>query len=584
VTMHVVATAGHVDHGKSTLVKALTGTDPDRLVEERARGLTIDLGFASTALGPDQEVAFVDVPGHVRFIKNMLAGVGGVDACLFVVAANEGWKPQSEEHLRILELLGVRHGLVALTKVGGLDDDWIALTRMDVADRVAGTFLEAAEVVAIDTPLEVGLDELREALSRMLAATPTAADSGRPRLWVDRSFVAKGSGTVVTGTLTGGRVSVDDELLILGPGHREPGTRVRVRALQSHNRPAAMAAPGRRVAVNLVGVHHDQVVRGDALVRPDQWAPTRIMDCSLSVLESLDHEVSRRGAYHAYLGSGEHRVAVRVLGGQSIFPGETGLARLHLPVSLPLLPGDRFVLRETGRQETVGGGEVLDVAPVRPAAKARPDRSVDRVVGERGFVDAGLLERLTGERRLPTLGRWVVSPGALAAVEEEVRRDVSQAGPLGLDLATWDERHRAVAERLDDVVLDGGRARLAGAGPDLGGALAAHPYLAALEASPYQPPPPEGVDRAELREMVRRGLVVERDGCYFAPSAVSRATDVVAKLLADRPDGVTASEVREALRTTRKYLLPLLAYLDATGVTRRRGDYRVAGPRMAQPG
>jgi selenocysteine-specific elongation factor len=578
--MHVVATAGHVDHGKSTLVRALTGTDPDRLAEERARGLTIDLGFASLRLGPDQELAFVDVPGHVRFIKNMLAGVGAVDACMFVVAANEGWKPQSEEHLRILELLGVGHGLVALTKVAGLDDDWRALARMELADRVAGTFLESAEVVEVDAPAGLGLDELREGLGRLLDVTPTAADRDRPRLWVDRSFVAKGSGTVVTGTLTGGRISLDDELLVVGRGHRDPGTKVRVRALQSHNQATTTAAPGRRVAINLVGVHHHQVVRGDALIGESQWAPSRTLDCSLSVLESLDHEVSRRGAYHAYLGSGEHAVALRVLGAQAILPGEIGLVRLHLPVAVPLLPGDRYVLRETGRQETVGGGEVLDVAPVRPASKARPDRSVDRVVDERGFVDAGLLERLTGERRAPTMGRWVVSPGALASVEEEVRKDLSTAGPFGLDLAAWDGRHRAVAERLDDVLIEGGRARLASAGPAPEGALASHPYLAALEASPFQPPAPDGVDRAELRELVRRGLVVERDGCYFAPSAVNQAISVVAKLLAERPEGVTASEVREALGTTRKYLLPLLAHLDATGVTRRRGDLRVAGPRM----
>jgi selenocysteine-specific elongation factor len=334
------------------------------------------------------------------------------------------------------------------------------------------------------------------------------------------------------------------------------------------------------VAINLVGVHHHEVVRGDALVVQSQWAPTRTVDCSLSVLESLDHEVSRRGAYHAYLGSGEHAVALRVLGGQAILPGDTGNVRLHLPVAVPLLPGDRFVLRETGRQETVGGGEVLDVAPVRPAARARPDRSVDRVVAERGFVDAALLERLTGERRAPTLGRWVVSPEARATVEDEVRRDLASAGPFGLDLASWDTRHRAVAEQLDEVILEGGRARLAGAGPAPEGALASHPYLAALEASPFQPPAPDGVDRTELRELVRRGLVVERDGCYFAPSAVARAVEVVAKLLEERPEGVTASEVREALQTTRKYLLPLLNHLDAAGITRRRGDYRLAGPRM----
>ncbi|MGH9148860.1 MAG: GTP-binding protein, partial [Acidimicrobiales bacterium] len=236
--MHVVATAGHVDHGKSTLVLALTGMDPDRFGEEKARGLTIDLGFAWCTLPSGRELAFVDVPGHVRFIKNMLAGVGAVEVCLFVVAATEGWKPQSEEHLRILELLGITQGVVALTKVAVVDDEWRELARLDIADRVAGTFLEAAEVVEVDAVAGVGLDELRAALDRLLATAPEAADLGWPRLWVDRSFAAKGSGTVVTGTLAGGRLGVDDELVVV-PG----GAKVRVRGLQSHKAALTEASP-----------------------------------------------------------------------------------------------------------------------------------------------------------------------------------------------------------------------------------------------------------------------------------------------------------------------------------------------------
>src|SRR5438067_12153483 len=225
--MHVVATAGHVDHGKSTLVLALTGMDPDRFAQEKARGLPIDLGFAWTTLPSGRELAFVDVPGHVRFIKNMLAGVGAVDACLFVVAATEGWKPQSEEHLRILELLGIGHGLVAVTMVGLVDDEVRQLAALEVGERVAGTFLEKAEVVEVDAPGGIGVDDLRQALDRLLETTPTAVDRGRPRLWVDRVFAARGSGTVVTGTLTGGPIAVDDELVLLPAGRP-----VRVRALQ----------------------------------------------------------------------------------------------------------------------------------------------------------------------------------------------------------------------------------------------------------------------------------------------------------------------------------------------------------------
>lgn len=582
--MHVVATAGHVDHGKSTLVRTLTGIDPDRLAEEQARGLTIDLGFAWATLPSGRGVAFVDVPGHVRFLANMLAGVGAVDACLFVVAATEGWKPQSEEHLRILELLGARHGLVALTKVGLVDADHAELAAMDVADHVAGTFLHDAEVVAVDAPGGTGVEDLRAALDRLLAATPTAADRGRPRLWIDRSFAAKGSGTVVTGTLAGGGMAVDDEVSLV-----PPGTTVRIRALQSHQVAVEALGPGRRVAANLAGVGHRQVGRGQAVVRPGQWHATRVVDATLRVLATLDHDVSRRGAHVAHIGSGEHPVRLRVLGPDAIAAGAVGLVRIHLPVALPLVAGDRYVLRESGRGETVGGGEVLDVAPVLPASRARPDRSIDRVVAERGWVEAAELERLTGERRPATVERWVVDPAALDTAVAELAASVDAAGPLGLDVATLDDRQRAVLsagvageaseppwDGLAGVVVEGGQARRRAA-PD---PLADHPWLAALEAAPFNPPPPDGVDRAEVRELVRRGSVVAADGTWFGGAAVATAAAIVARLLVDRPDGVTASEVRDALGTSRKFALPLLGVLDATGVTRRRGDVRVAGPRL----
>jgi len=577
--VHVVATAGHVDHGKSTLVLALTGTDPDRFAEEKARGLTIDLGFAWTVLPSGRELAFVDVPGHVRFIKNMLAGVGAVDACLFVVAATEGWKPQSEEHLRILELLGVQHGVVALTKAGLVDEDWLELARLDLADHVAGTFLAGAEVAAVDAPSARGLEELTGALDRLLATAPTAVDRDRPRLWVDRVFTARGSGTVVTGTLAGGPLRLDDELLVVPTSGGRP-LPARVRGLQTHQMPRGDVGPGHRVAVNLAGVARDRLVRGDALVRPGQWEPTRTFDASLTVLAGLGHEVSRRGAFQAYVGSGEQPVRVRVLGSDAIEAGHTGAVRLHLPVALPLLPGDRYVLRESGRAETVGGGQVLDVAPVLPAARARPDRSVERVVAERQWVDAGLLARLTGTHPAPTVGRWVASPEALAGARARLRALVEGAGPLGLDVATLDERDRAVLHQLDDVILDAGRARPAAAAAAATADLS--PYEKALDAYPFAPPDPAstGIDRAELRELVRRGAVIERDGIYFAPSAVDEAGRVVARLLAASPEGVTVATIREALGTTRKYALPLLAHLDATGVTRRRGDVRIGGPRL----
>ena len=570
--MHVVATAGHVDHGKSTLVRHLTGTDPDRLAEEQQRGLTIDLGFAAAELPSGRRMAMIDVPGHVRFIKNMLAGLGAVDACLFVVAATEGWKPQSEEHLRILDVLGVRHGLVALTKVGLVDDDLRELARLEVEEAVAGTFLAGAPVVPVDAPTGHGLDELRAELDELLRVTPTAADHDRPRLWIDRSFAPTGAGTVVTGTLAGGTVSVDDELVV------EPTRRtVRVRGIQRHNEQVDALGPGNRTALNLVGVGHDEIERGHVLVRPGQWFRTATVDASLVVLDALDHPVSRRGAYLAYVGSGEHPVQLRILGPRPLEPGETGAVRLHLRTSLPLLPGDRYVLRDAGRAETVGGGEVLDVDPVLPASRARPDRSVARVVAERGWVTVEELALLTGERRSPDVGGWAVDPERLAADRERVAAEVESAGPLGLDLAVLDERDRALAVTLADVVVEAGRVTAAGSIDPLAG----HPWLDALADEPFTPPPPPpDLGRNEVRELVRRGAIVEVDGVAFAASAVERAADTLRERFAGQPDGLTVAEIRDALGTTRKYVLPLLSHLDATGRTRRRGDLRIPGPRL----
>ncbi len=576
--MHVVATAGHVDHGKSSLVLALTGTDPDRFAEEKRRGLTIDLGFAHATLPSGEGVSFVDVPGHVRFLKNMLAGVGAVDACLFVVAATEGWKPQSEEHLRILELVGVRHGIVALTKIDAVDTEWAELAAMEVADHVAGTFLEGQPIVPVAATAGLGLDELRAALDTLVASTPTALDRGRPRLWVDRVFAAKGSGTVVTGTLAGGRVAVGDQLVV-GPR----ALPVRVRGIQSLGRAHDVIGPGNRVALNLAGVDHTEVVRGDAVVEPGRWRPTTRFDARLRVLEALDHEVSRRGAYVAYAGSGEFPVKVRVLGRGgtgTILPGDEGLVRVQVATPLPLLPGDRLVLRESGRNETVGGVEVLDVAPVLPASKAAPDRSVERVIAERGWVRADELEAMTGEQRPATVGAWVTAPGVVEALAAEVAAAVAAAGPLGLDVATLDDRRRAVLGDLPGIEVIAGRARVA----EVRDPLADHPFVAALAAGGFAPPAADGVDRAELRALIQRGLVVERDGIWFHPAAVDEAARVAARLLAAQPDGYTMAEFRDAVGATRKFALPLAAELDARGVTRRRGDLRIGGPRLPAAG
>jgi selenocysteine-specific elongation factor len=573
--MTVIATAGHVDHGKSSLVLRLTGTDPDRWDEEKSRGLTIDLGFANTTLPSGSELSFIDVPGHIRFLRNMLSGVGAVDGCLFVVAATEGWKPQSEEHLRILSLLGLQHGVVALTKIDLVDDDLFELAKMDVEEHVAGTFLEKADIVGVSAPEALGIDELRSALDRIVEKVDRRGDRGVARLWVDRSFAPAGAGTVVTGTLTGGPLRVGDQIDLVPAGRP-----VRVRGLQSHHHELTTVEPGNRVAVNLTGIGHSDIARGDVLVTPEAWHHTAIVDAELEVLSHLDHRVSRRGAYAVYIGSGEFPARLRVLRDDGIDPGERGLVRLYLDRPAPLLPGDRFILRESGRDETVGGGEFLDVEPVLPASKANPDRSVDRLLAERGWVDADHLARLTGRSTTPTVGRWVVAPDALEEAKAEVLSAIEAAGVLGLDVATLDDRQRAVLDLLDQVEVVAGRATV-GLTRD---PLADHPWVSALAAEPFAPPGPEGVDRAEVRELVRRGTVIEQDGVHFARSAVDEAIHLIRSALERQPEGLTVAEIRDTLGTTRKYVLPLLAHLDGTGVTRRRDDIRIAGPRMPAAG
>jgi selenocysteine-specific elongation factor len=581
--MRVIATAGHVDHGKSTLVWALTGTDPDRWEAEKTRGMTIDLGFASTTLPSGQDIGFVDVPGHGRFLKNMLAGVSEVDACLFVVAATEGWMAQSEEHLRILELFGLSRGLVALTKVGLVDDEVLELATLEVTERLEGTFLAEAEIVGVDVPDGVGLDVLRAALDRLVDATPAAMDRGRPRLWIDRSFPVRGAGTVITGTLGRGQVAVGDELIIT-----PAGASVRVRGLQSHYRSLSSAEPGRRLAVNISGVSHQQVGRGHAMVRPGQWQLTRMVDASLRVLASVGAPLGNRGAFAFYAGSGDFPVRLRVLGqregGPGIEPGEEGLVRLwlHGAVPVPLLPGDRYILRELGRGELIGGGVVLDVEPVLPASRAHPSGAVDQVVEERGWVDVDHLERLTGQRLPPTAGHWVIDPSRAAAVEERLRLACAAAGSAGVDLAGLSAVERALLSRsvaglaiVDNRVF---------AESELGADLSDHAtkVLAGLERDGLSPPDLPLSDRGALRELEHRGLACQVGPIWLATSAVEAAIDVVARLLQSEPDGFTVSEARQALDISRKYALPLLTHFDATGITRRHGDRRVAGARLRQ--
>jgi selenocysteine-specific elongation factor len=412
---HVVGTAGHVDHGKSTLIQALTGTDPDRLAEEKARGMTIDLGFAWTTLPSGREVGFVDVPGHERFVHTMLAGVGGVGCALFVVDAGEGWRAQSVEHLAILDLLGVPTGVVALTKADLVDAATLDRVAAEVAGRLRGTTLAGAAVVPTAAPSGLGVAEVAAALDAALDRLPEPPDRGRPRLPVDRVFTMRGSGTVVTGTLSGGSLRADGEAELLPAGRR-----VRVRGLQGHGRPLPAATPARRVAVNLAGVATDQVARGDMLVLPGQWLATRTADCRLRCLAGAPAPLRGRGAYLVYAGTADTAARLQPLDATEVRPGSDALVRLHLERPLVLDPFEPVVLRDSGRDETVGGGLVLDPfppAPVRGTA-ARVHRA-EELEAREAAGPTGLLERVVAERGvvpLADLARLAaIAPDRLAA-------------------------------------------------------------------------------------------------------------------------------------------------------------------------
>ncbi|HEX7248396.1 MAG TPA: selenocysteine-specific translation elongation factor [Actinomycetota bacterium] len=606
-THRVIATAGHVDHGKSSLVARLTGIDPDRWPEEKRRGLTIDLGYAWCVLPSGREVGFVDVPGHERFIRNMLAGVGPAPIVLLVVAADEGWKPQSEEHLEILDVLSVASGVVALTKRDLVDDETCAIAVDEVRERLAGTSLADAPLVAVSSTTGEGLDELRVALDDVIARTRPPRDAPL-RLFVDRAFTIKGAGTVATGTLTGDCLAVGDDVAI-EPG----GRRARVRSLQTHRATEQVACPVSRVAANLVGVEREDLERGDVMTRPGAWAPVSSFDIELRAVRSLGAPLTSRGAFKMYAGAAETDTTIRLLDGNRLEAGATAFARLRTSRPLVLGVGDRVVIREAGRRRTVGGGVVLDVEPgkatgavARLAARlaASPGELAALVVHERGALPADDVLRLAGTPAEPSsiVGDWAIDPPVREALQ---RRLVTELGafharePLAAGMPLADARSMlATALRetrapidaalvetlLEDMLSSGavdrvsGSVRLAGHrvalerhDPDVqrlldaigGDHEATPPTIAELVAA--------GVGRSVIDAAASAGLVVQASKeLVFTPALVERAKAIVAAA----PDGITVSAFREALHTSRKFALPLLEHFDRTGVSRRDGDLR----------
>jgi selenocysteine-specific elongation factor len=590
--MFVIATAGHVDHGKSTLVRALTGMEPDRLEEERRRGLTIELGYAWTTLHPgDEPLAFVDVPGHHRFLRTMLAGVGPVPAALLVVAADGGWEAQTGEHVAALDALGVRYGLVAVTRSDLADPEPV---RKDVLERLHGTSLGAGtlEAIAVSGRTGEGLPELREALRRLTGRLPKPVATGRVRLWVDRAFTIGGAGTVVTATLGAGTIRLGDELDLAGPGVAGGTRRVHVRGLQALGGPEREVSAVARVALNLRGTSLSEVARGDALLTPDADLLTQVADVAgIAGVDLTDIPVE----LVLHLGAASVPVRVRPLGAQ--------FARLTLEWPLPLRRGDRALLRDPGRQTVVAAVTVADVDPPslerRGAAKARAGelaRGLDAVaeVGRRGAASRRLLDQLgvlpAGEPTpagIREVSGLLVTEHAWQDWTRRLARAVdaaTAADPLagGLPAAAAAEQLGLTDTRLVEPLaaaaglpLHNGRVAPAAAATLPPGAQAAYDLIAArLRESPFDAPDANDLAAAGLTvpilaAAVRQGLLLRLGNPSGPVVLLPDAPDQAVRLLAGLPAPFTVSDARGALNTTRRVAVPLLEHLDATRRTRR---------------
>ena len=617
--MHVIGTAGHVDHGKSTLVLALTGIDPDRLAEEKAREMTIDLGFAWLTLD-GQEVGVIDVPGHRDFIENMLAGVGGIDLALFVIAADEGIMPQTREHLAILDLLQVPRGVIALTKTDLVDDpEWLELVTLEIADTMQDTALAGAPIVPVSARSGQGLDKLREVLSASLHEIPPPPDLGRPRLPIDRVFTLSGFGTVVTGTLLDGRLRVGDEVEVQ-PG----GLAGRVRGLQTHKTKRDTALPGNRVAVNLSGIDREALGRGQVVAARGVVRPTLRLDAHYRHLPDADAPLAHNAEVKLFLGAAEVTARARVIGGEHIPPGAEGWLQLALVEPVAAVRGDRFILRRPSPGATLGGGRVLDPRPGRRHRRFRPDVVARFQALDRGAPDELLLAALARAGALPAA--TLLERAGLSADEGPPALDSLVAGGqirvIGKTLvwpAHWQElRERAASELTryhTEAPLRPGmereelRARLQ-LSPPLFAALRDELLAmgAVVEAGPLLRLPDHAVRFsseqeaavARLRALcaaqgvnspsVKECKALVGDALYFAlvdlgqlrplNDEVVYATPVYTDLIA-RLEGhlrqhgaITAADARDLLGTSRKYAIALLEHLDELRLTRRVGDRR----------
>ena len=618
--MYVIGTAGHVDHGKSTLVEALTGIDPDRLREEKERGMTIDLGFAWLQLPSGNETSIVDVPGHERFVNNMLAGVGGIDLALLVVAADESVMPQTREHLAILDLLRVERGLVAITKRDLVDEDWLELVIADVEDTLEGTMLEGAAIYPVSAMTGEGLPELIAAIDTMLDDTPPKRDVGRPRLPIDRAFTISGFGTVVTGTLIDGKISTgqDVELVVAGKS-------TRIRGLQTHKKGQTEAQPGTRVAANIINISQDEVARGEVLTTEGWMRPTDAMDVRLRVIPDAPHALRHNMYITVHTGSSEVVGRLRLLERDALEPGETGWAQLKLDSPLAVVKGDYYVIRSN--RTTLGGGNIVETHARRHRRRHAP--TIERLemmelgstqdillktietsepsefgaLVNRANMDANTvkseLETMATTSLVVKLGSGGIGPGSIlysaggwngvvektqqsldayyrqfplrrGAPKEELRSRLGMSAQV-FNLAFARLQEQAIVEE------DGALARLPGYEPTLNDAqnkqVAA--YLQTLESDPFSPPTDEPLDDEILNLLDEQGKVVRvSETVVYSADAYAEMVKIISEYIHDNGE-ISVANVRDVLGTSRKYALALMDYLDHKRITRRVGDTRV---------
>ena len=565
--MAVIATAGHVDHGKSSLIRALTGTDPDRLAEEQRKGMTIDLGFAHVRTDSGATLSFIDVPGHTDFIRTMISGVSGVDVALLVIDAGEGWKPQTEEHLGILEVLGITHGVIALSKCDRVDAHERQLRSAHIQQRISSSTISWSDIIETSTFTGEGLSELVQALTVLTQKTQRTTRPDATRLFIDRIFTMKGAGTVVTGTLDTAPLRLDHKLIVARTG--EP---VRVRDIQVHGNPVDQCDLGTRCAVNIVGVDAESLIRGDALVAPGKWRTTTVCDVLIHTLPTLVRPLTHRGSFTVHIGTDFQSTTVRVISSQEIDAGSHGKIRLRWQRPIPLAPGDRFLLRDTSTNSTIGGGVVLDIDPQLRISRAQPDGSVESIMKGRGFIPLADAELLTGTSLTPVVGQWFALADVVESALNWLTEQLDTRGEI--DIAPLQPYERDLITLLADVVVSAGIARRRDAD-----SLSAHPLAQQIHADGLTGPSSAQFDRNVVRQLVQQGLVFEHDGVAFHRDTLESLRPELENLWQASPGGFTVSQLRDAVGITRKHAVPLAECVDKYGLTKRSGDVRIRGHR-----